>query len=147
MPTLIRFNKARRGNLGGNRYRDFEEGETYAVDEKAGPPDTITPFLADQFVDAGDAVEVDADDAPVKSTETLTQTPDDDEAEKAAAEKAAAEKAAASSDDKPLAEKTVEELKEMASELEIDGRSKLTTKDDLVEAIEKARAEKAADAK
>ena len=76
MPRIIKFNDTRRGNLGGNRYRTFDEGEAYTVTETAGPPDTITEFLADQFVEAGVAEDVDVKDAPpVARTETKTQPP------------------------------------------------------------------------
>ena len=147
MPRIIRMKADRRGALGDNRYRDFAEGRTYVEAEQTGPEGTVSPFLTDQFLRAGEAVEVDADKAPAKAEPPAGAAAEKAAAEKAAAEKAAAEKAAASDsdgDDKPLAEKTVDELKALASELDIEGRSKLTTKDDLVAAIEEALAKKAA---
>ena len=142
MTRIIRMKADRRGSLGDGRYRDFAEGETYVESENTGPDDTVSPFLADQFVGAGDAVEVDASDAPVKTATTTAEigaTRDDD-----TAEKAAAEKADDSSDD--LDEKTGDELRDIAKDLDIEGRSKLTTNDALIAAIRTARAEKADDA-
>ena len=100
----------RRGTLGGTHRRTFESGETYVVAEVTGPPDTISEYLADQFVDAGEAEEVDA------ATATAVESPE-----------------------KALAEHTVPELREIAEGLDLDLPSS-TRKDDLVKAIEAARA-------
>lgn len=152
MPTIIKMNDQRRGNLGGGRYRTFEEGETYTVTETAGAPDTVTPFLAQQFVDAGEADEVDADEAPTKArTEAVSDTPSltervvvedavDGHPEVKITDVVDAAEAATEDPNADLAEMTVEDLRAEASHLEIAGRSKLTTSDALTEAIVTARA-------
>ena len=136
MPRLIRMTATRRGALGDGRYRVFRKGDTYVESETTGPDDTVSPFLADQFVGADDAVEVDTADAPAKTAATAAETG-------ATVDDPRAPAGDPKTDADDLDEKTVEDLREIAGDLEIEGRSKLTTKDQLVDAIRAKRAESA----
>ena len=110
-PQLITMSESRRGALGGARYRDFEAGETYAVTEAAAEPNTVTPYLAEQFVKAGVA-----EPAEVAGVET-----------------------GGGDDSKPLAEMTKAEMEAFANDknISLEGAK---TKADYIATIEAALA-------
>ena len=124
MPRIIQMTDTRRGALGDGRYRDFNEDDTYVVSENTGPKDTISELLADQFVKAELAIEV---ELPNASPTDDASNPADDE----------------SSSEKLLSKQTKAELEATAEAEDVD-LSEAKNNAERVEAIEKARLVKTA---